>query len=189
MTITLYLAVLGVVAASTTAADEKALRAWVDVPFPKRLAAPAVPYPKIPAQARVQGMLVARVTVGSDGRPTEVRIERGIPLFDAPAAETLRSWRYEPTIVDGVAREVLLYEPLLFTLTGKVAEYLAPIASLKPSTPWARDAKMWAVPILQVSVASEPAAATKVMQTLAKDPDQLVADAAKAALAAAPETK
>ena len=187
MRLTTGLVALWAISSGLVAAGEAPLRAWVDVPPPRRLPAPPPVYPAIAAQARVQAILVLRVTVGPDGHPAEVKIERGVPLFDEAALRAVRGWRYEATVIDGVPRSVMLYQPILFTLTATVADLIGEWAEgLRSKDRWALDGKMWAVEKLQSLLPTETAAATKRLEKLASDPDERVAGAAKAALANQP---
>jgi TonB family protein len=128
-----------------------------------------------------------RVVVGTDGRPTEVKVERGVPGFDEVAIKTLRTWKYEPTVVDGSPRRVTVYEPLAFFLSNKnIAEFASAWAlGQRPKDPGALEVKLWAVSALTVLLPQERAAASKGLEALASDADERVAKAAQTALDAA----
>ena len=60
---------------------------------------PAV-LPPLAARANVRGMVVLEIVVGADGRVTDARVLRSIPLLDQAALDAVRQWRYEPTQIN-----------------------------------------------------------------------------------------
>jgi TonB family protein len=67
--------------------------------------------PVYPADARaagVQGEVVVRYDVASDGRVINARIETSDPagVFDDAALAAVRSWKYNPQIREGEVQEV-----------------------------------------------------------------------------------
>lgn len=103
-------------------------------PTPPRTAAPAVPaapaapaavdsvvsasslkllrstppaYPEQALERLVSGWVELEFTVTKTGTVTDIQVLRGEPegVFDAAASRSLRSYRYEPVVVDGVARD------------------------------------------------------------------------------------
>jgi protein TonB len=65
----------------------------------------------------VQGVVIMEATVGADGRVTDVRVLRSIPLLDQAAMEAVRQWEYAPTMVNGTAVPVVMTVTLNFALT------------------------------------------------------------------------
>jgi TonB family protein len=65
-------------------------------------------YPSLPRSLRVWGRVytvLAQICVGTDGAVTGVAIKRGAAAeLDRSVSATMRSWRYQPRKVDGVAR-------------------------------------------------------------------------------------
>jgi protein TonB len=74
-------------------------------------------YPSMARSARLQGIVILEVTIGTDGSVTDARVLRSIPLLDTAARDAVRQWQYEPTIVDGAAVPVLMTVAVRFTLT------------------------------------------------------------------------
>jgi protein TonB len=77
--------------------------------------------PMYPLQARARGLrgeVVLRAIVGSDGRvEKDIVIAQSSPMFDQPAVEALRLWRFEPgRDRDGNPVRVLLEVPIRFQL-------------------------------------------------------------------------
>ncbi len=53
-------------------------------------------YPDLPAQARVQGVVILEVLVDVKGLPSSVSVLRSIPLLESAAIEAVRKWRWNP---------------------------------------------------------------------------------------------
>jgi TonB family protein len=75
------------------------------------------PYPPEAQAAGVQGVVIMEATIGVDGKVTDVRVLRSIPLLDQAALDAVRQWEYAPTVVDGVTVPVVMTVTLNFTLT------------------------------------------------------------------------
>jgi len=61
--------------------------------------------PALPAEAKrsgVKGPVVLEIKISEAGEVTDVRIVRGYPMLNKVAEETVRLWKYEPTILDGI---------------------------------------------------------------------------------------
>jgi len=63
-------------------------------------------YPAAARPAKLQGVIVLDVVVGSDGSVVEVRALNGPEVLAQAAAEALRWWRFEPYRIDGKAMVV-----------------------------------------------------------------------------------
>jgi protein TonB len=75
------------------------------------------PYPPEAQAAGAQGVVIMEATVGADGKVTDVRVLRSIPLLDQAAMDAVRQWEYTPTVVNGVAVPVIMTVTVNFTLT------------------------------------------------------------------------
>jgi TonB family protein len=84
------------------------------------------PYPPEAQAAGVQGVVIMEATIGVDGKVTDVRVLRPIPLLDQAALEAVRQWEYEPTMVNGVAVPVVMTVTLNFALTPAPAAPTTP---------------------------------------------------------------
>jgi TonB family protein len=87
------------------------------VATPKRLVNVPPRYPDEAVQAKVQGAVVLDVVLDADGVPTDVQVSQGVPMLDAAAIEAVRQWRYEPTLMNGVAVPVRLTVTVNFALS------------------------------------------------------------------------
>ena len=63
-------------------------------------------YPVIAIQARIQGNVVLHAIIGRDGQVSELQVLSGHPLLVSAAVDTVRQWRYSPTLLNGQAVEV-----------------------------------------------------------------------------------
>jgi len=73
-------------------------------------------YPAVAKAARVQGTVHFRAVIGSDGTVKALTTLGGpLPLAQA-AADAVKQWRYQPTLVDGKPVEVTTQIDVAFTL-------------------------------------------------------------------------
>ncbi len=73
-------------------------------------------YPAIAQSARVQGVVIIEVLIGSDGKVEDVRVLHSIPLLDAAAVEAVRQWEWRPMKIDGVGVPVVMTATVNFIL-------------------------------------------------------------------------
>jgi protein TonB len=73
-------------------------------------------YPDEARAAGVQGVVIIEALIGTDGVTYNTRVLRSIPLLDKAALDAVSQWRFTPTYIDGVARDVLVTMTVNFTL-------------------------------------------------------------------------
>jgi protein TonB len=73
-------------------------------------------YPADAATARVQGVVIVEATIGVDGRVSDARVLRSIPMLDEAALEAVREWEFTTTTLDGVAVPVIMTVTVNFSL-------------------------------------------------------------------------
>jgi protein TonB len=73
-------------------------------------------YPSIAQSARVQGVVIIEATIGPDGRVTDTKVLRSIPLLDQAAVDAVKQWTYTPTLLNGVPVPVIMTVTVNFTL-------------------------------------------------------------------------
>ncbi|MDR1935243.1 MAG: energy transducer TonB, partial [Candidatus Accumulibacter sp.] len=75
-------------------------------------------YPEQSRRLGEQGLVVARVLIGADGRPKDFAIKRssGYVRLDKVVGETVMRWRYVPGMRNGVAEAMWYDVPLKFSL-------------------------------------------------------------------------
>ena len=104
---------------ASVAADEPTLVAGREVERPTRV------HYTPPDQRRAEailtkGYMLLEVIIDTQGRPTGVNVLRGMPGgLDMVAAEAIKTWRYEPVVVDGVPRQVRLLEGVEFLMNER----------------------------------------------------------------------
>ncbi len=94
-------------------------RIYLHWDVPPRLVHSVQPdYPEIARRAGVEGTVVLHITVGMDGMVEEARVVRSttMGIFDEPACEAVRKWRYEPARVDGRPVRSTFRQTLQFTI-------------------------------------------------------------------------
>ena len=73
-------------------------------------------YPPIAQSARVQGVVIIEATIGLDGRVTDAKVLRSVPLLDQAALDAVRKWEFTPTLLNGVPVPVIMTVTVNFTL-------------------------------------------------------------------------
>jgi protein TonB len=73
-------------------------------------------YPPAAEAARVQGVVILEAMIGADGRVTDARVLRSIPLLDQAALDAVRQWQYTPTLLNGAAVPIIMTATVQFTL-------------------------------------------------------------------------
>ena len=73
-------------------------------------------YPAIAQSARVQGVVIIEATIGPNGKCTEAKVLRSIPLLDAAALDAVKQWQFTPTMLNGMPVPVIMTVTVNFTL-------------------------------------------------------------------------
>jgi periplasmic protein TonB len=84
---------------------------------PRKLRTAAPVYPPLAIAARVEGRVLVDCVIGADGNVTDVRVVQGHPLLAEAAAEAVRQWRYEPTLLSGEPVAVIMTVTVDFRLS------------------------------------------------------------------------
>jgi protein TonB len=79
--------------------------------------APKPIYPTIARTVRVEGTVVLEAVISKDGTVQELKLVTGHPFLVSAAVETVRTWRYRPTILNGEPVEVVTTITVNFKLT------------------------------------------------------------------------
>ena len=95
----------------------QAVRVGGQIKEPKKLKNINPSYPDIAKQARVQGVVILECTISPQGKVTDVKVLRGIPLLDAAAIEAVKQWVYSPTLLNGVPVPVIMTVTVNFRLS------------------------------------------------------------------------
>jgi protein TonB len=73
-------------------------------------------YPPVAKQARVEGVVILEVTIGTDGKVKDTKVIRSVKILEDAAITAVRAWEYKPTIVNGQAVQVITTVPINFSL-------------------------------------------------------------------------
>jgi protein TonB len=73
-------------------------------------------YPPIALSSRVSGVVILEAVIGVDGRVTDAKVLRSIPLLDQAAVDAVRQWAYTPTLLNGVPVPVIMTVTVTFSL-------------------------------------------------------------------------
>jgi protein TonB len=75
-------------------------------------------YPQLAKAARAQGVVKLEAIIAADGSVRNLRLASGPLLLATAAIDAVRQWRYQPTLLNGVAVEVVTEIEVNFTLTN-----------------------------------------------------------------------
>ena len=73
-------------------------------------------YPEVARLARVEGTVILEAVLDTDGRVTQLKVIRSVPLLDQAALNAVRQWRYAPSTYGGKPVSVLMTITVRFTL-------------------------------------------------------------------------
>jgi TonB family protein len=74
-------------------------------------------YPAIAQDAKVQGVVILETLIGVDGKITNARVLRSVPMLDQAALDAVMQWEFTPTRLNGQPVPVLMTVTVQFTLT------------------------------------------------------------------------
>ena len=74
-------------------------------------------YPETAKSERVQGVVIIEALIGVNGKVTNARLLRSIPLLDQAALDAVMQWEFTPTRLNGQLTPVLMTMTVQFTLT------------------------------------------------------------------------
>ena len=94
------------------------VRVGGNIHAPAKLNSVPPSYPPMAKRARVEGTVILEATISSQGRVTDVKVLRGIPLLDEAAVDAVRQWSYSPTLLNGIPVPVVMTVTVNFHLDG-----------------------------------------------------------------------
>ena len=83
---------------------------------PTKIAEQPLVYPSMAIAARVDGMVIVEATIDTDGRVSNAKVLKGKPLLNQAALEAVGTWRYTPTLLNGVPVSVIMTVVVQFKL-------------------------------------------------------------------------
>ncbi len=96
---------------------QQPVRVGGQIKEPKKLKSVPPVYPPLASQARVQGVVILECTISPQGKVTDVKVLRGIPLLDQAAIDAVKQWVYTPTLLNGVPVPVIMTVTVNFKLS------------------------------------------------------------------------
>ena len=85
---------------------------------PRKTKNVAPTYPEMAKRARVQGTVILEATISPQGRVSDVKVLRGIPMLDEAAISAVKQWAYTPTMLNGTPVPVIMSVTVNFKLDG-----------------------------------------------------------------------
>ncbi len=73
-------------------------------------------YPEAAQKAGVAGVVIVELTIGDDGKVARVAVLKSVPLLEQAVVDAVRQWEYEPLVIDGKRRPVVLTATIQFML-------------------------------------------------------------------------
>jgi TonB family protein len=73
-------------------------------------------YPPEAQLAGIAGIIIIEATIAVDGRVSDAKVLRSIPLLDQAALDAVRQWEYTPTYLNGVPVPVIMTVTVNFSL-------------------------------------------------------------------------
>ena len=67
--------------------------------------------------ARIQGTVVLQAIIGKDGTVQDLKVVSGHPLLVRAALDAVKTWRYQPTLLDSEPVDVLTEIDVNFNLS------------------------------------------------------------------------
>jgi protein TonB len=83
---------------------------------PQRIVNVTPAYPAIARSAHVEGLVIIEATIDERGDVIRTQVLRSIPLLDAAALDAVRQWRFQPTLLNGIAVPIVMTVTVNFTL-------------------------------------------------------------------------
>lgn len=76
------------------------------------------PYPALARQARVQGEVILKAVINTNGQIQDLQLVSGHPMLVPSAIEAVRQWRYKPYLLNGQPVEVETTITVIFQLSS-----------------------------------------------------------------------
>ena len=75
-------------------------------------------YPQSAQADKVQGIVILEAIIGVDGKVSDVRVLRSVPLLDKAAVDAVSKWEYTPALLEGKPTAVVTTVTVTFTIDG-----------------------------------------------------------------------
>jgi protein TonB len=92
------------------------VRVGGDIKEPTKLKNVNPVYPEMAKRARSQGVVILECTINEQGKVTDVKVLRGVPMLDQAAMDAVKQWVYTPTLLNGIPVPVVMTVTVNFRL-------------------------------------------------------------------------
>ena len=99
----------------------RAVRVGGQIKAPRLLKNVMPVYPDLAARAGLNAVIILELHVSETGVVDSANILRGSPLFDEPALEAVRQWRYAPLLLNGVPTPFVVNVTVSFKLNRQLS--------------------------------------------------------------------
>ena len=103
---------------SPKAAPDQPVRVGGIVQRAKLISQPMPRYPLAARRARIQGLVRLEAVIAENGSIRSLQVLSGHPFLIRAALESVKQWRYRPTLLNGEPVAVITQIDVRFTLTG-----------------------------------------------------------------------
>jgi protein TonB len=86
---------------------KKPIRLTEDMPKPVQLVTKTPEYPAEAKSSGIEGVVIVRYVIAEDGSVRDVKALKGPPELQAACIEAVKTWRFQPIIVDGSPQAVV----------------------------------------------------------------------------------
>ena len=83
------------------------IRLTEDMPKPVQLLTKTPEYPAEAKSAGIEGVVIVRYVIAEDGSVRDVKALKGPPELQAACIEAVKTWRFQPIIIDGSPQAVV----------------------------------------------------------------------------------
>jgi len=87
-----------------------------DVTAARAVFQPRPVYPRLAIIAHVQGTVVLQAILGKDGAVQDLKVMSGPALLVSAALDAVKTWRYQPTLLNSEPVDVLTEIDVIFSL-------------------------------------------------------------------------
>jgi TonB family protein len=102
--------------ASTSPSGMVPVRVGGNIKTPTKVKDVRPVYPPDALAAGIQGVVILETTIDTEGRVSDAKVLRSIPVLDDAALEAVRQWEFTPTEVNGMLVPVIMTVTVNFTL-------------------------------------------------------------------------
>jgi TonB family protein len=94
--------IFGIPEGPPPAEPEGPIRVGGDVQPPVKVSAPSPQYTEIARKARIQGVVIVEAIIDKEGKVTNVKVLKGLPMgLDTAAADAVKKWTFQPATLNG----------------------------------------------------------------------------------------